>query len=61
MPVLFAMLSNHYSMTYSAPHNWIVLLCIMAAGALIRQFFVLRHKGGYNWWYPGIAVALLLA
>ncbi|MEN2675691.1 urate hydroxylase PuuD [Herbaspirillum huttiense] len=61
LPVLFAMLSNHYSMTYSAPHNWIVLLCIMAAGALIRQFFVLRHKGGYNWWYPGIAVALLLA
>ncbi|MGC5271575.1 urate hydroxylase PuuD, partial [Salmonella enterica] len=34
LPVLFAMLSNHYSMTYSAPHNWIVLLCIMAAGAL---------------------------
>jgi len=61
LPVLFAMLSNHYSMTYSAPHNWIVLLCIMAAGALIRQFFVLRHKGVYNWWYPGIAVALLLA
>jgi len=61
LPVLFAMLSNHYSMTYSAPHNWIVLLCIMAAGALIRQFFVLRHKGVYNWWYPGIAVVLLLA
>lgn len=61
LPVLFAMLSNHYSMTYSAQHNWIVLLCIMAAGALIRQFFVLRHKGVYNWWYPGIAVALLLA
>ena len=61
LPVLFAMLSNHYSMTYSAPHNWIVLLCIMAAGALIRQFFVLRHKGVYNWWYPGVAVALLLA
>jgi hypothetical protein len=61
LPVLFAMLSNHYSMTYSAPHNWVVLLCIMAAGALIRQFFVLRHKGVYNWWYPGIAVALLLA
>lgn len=61
LPVLFAMLSNHYSMTYSAPHNWVVLLCIMAAGALIRQFFVLRHKGVYNWWYPGIAVGLLLA
>ncbi|MDR6584499.1 hypothetical protein HBH1_03314 [Herbaspirillum sp. BH-1] len=61
LPVLFAMLSNHYSMTYSAPHNWLVLLFIMAAGALIRQFFVLRHKGVYNWWYPGAAVLLLLA
>ncbi|MFS2114265.1 urate hydroxylase PuuD [Herbaspirillum frisingense] len=61
LPVLFAMLSNHYSMTYSAPHNWLVLLFIMAAGALIRQFFVLRHKGVYNWWYPGAAVVLLLA
>ena len=61
LPVLFAMLSNHYSMTYNAPHNWVVLLVIMAAGALIRQFFVLRHKGVYNWWYPGLAVGLLLA
>ncbi len=61
LPVLFAMLSNHYSMTYSAPHNWVVLLFIMAAGALVRQFFVLRHKGVYNWWYPGVAVVLLLA
>ncbi|EOA06378.1 hypothetical protein HFRIS_001424 [Herbaspirillum frisingense GSF30] len=61
LPVLFAMLSNHYSMTYSAPHNWLVLLFIMGAGALIRQFFVLRHKGVYNWWYPGAAVVLLLA
>ncbi|WDZ95609.1 urate hydroxylase PuuD [Herbaspirillum sp. WKF16] len=61
LPVLFAMLSNHYSMTYSAPHNWVVLLMIMAAGALVRQFFVLRHKGVTNWWYPGVAIVLLLA
>ena len=61
LPVLFAMLSNHYGMTYGAPHNWLVLLMIMAAGALVRQFFVLRHKGVVNWWYPGVAVGLLLA
>ena len=45
LPVLFAMLSNHYSMTYGAENNWLVLVLIMLAGALIRQFFVLRHKG----------------
>lgn len=46
LPVLFAMLSNHYSFTYSGPHNWLVLVVMMAAGALIRQFFVMRH--GYK-------------
>jgi uncharacterized membrane protein len=43
LPVLFAMLSNHYSFTWSHPHNWIVLVLMMFAGAAIRQFFVLRH------------------
>jgi len=46
LPVLFAMLSNHYSFTYSNPHNWLILVLMMLAGALIRQFFVMRH--GYK-------------
>ncbi|MEP6791297.1 MAG: urate hydroxylase PuuD, partial [Ramlibacter sp.] len=43
LPVLFAMLSNHYSFTYSHPQNWLVLISMMFAGAAIRQFFVMRH------------------
>ncbi len=43
LPVLFAMLSNHYSFVWSHPHNWLVLVLMMFAGAAIRQFFVLRH------------------
>ncbi|MGE0497835.1 MAG: urate hydroxylase PuuD [Ramlibacter sp.] len=43
LPVLFAMLSNHYSFTYSHPRNWLVLILMMFAGAAIRQFFVMRH------------------
>jgi uncharacterized membrane protein len=46
LPVLFAMLSNHYSFTYSHPQNWLILIVMMGAGAAIRQFFVLRH--GYK-------------
>jgi uncharacterized membrane protein len=46
LPVLFAMLSNHYSFLYTHAHNWLVLLVMMLAGALIRQFFVMRH--GYK-------------
>lgn len=44
LPVLFAMLSNHYSFTYTHQYNWIVLLLIMLGGAAIRQFFVVRHR-----------------
>ncbi|GKS90258.1 urate hydroxylase PuuD [Acidovorax sp. SUPP2539] len=43
LPVLFAMLSNHYSFTWSHPQNWLVLIVMMFAGAAIRQFFVMRH------------------
>ena len=46
LPVLFAMLSNHYSFTWSHPQNWLVLILMMFAGAAIRQFFVMRH--GYK-------------
>ena len=46
LPVLFTMLSTHYSFTFSHPQNWLVLILMMLAGAAIRQFFVLRH--GYK-------------
>jgi len=66
LPVLFAMLSNHYSFTYGHEHNGLVLIGMMAAGAAIRQFFVLRHgfKLGRNrhpWPYAAVGVAVLLA
>jgi uncharacterized membrane protein len=60
LPVLFAMLSNHYSMVYSAKHNWAVLVALLLAGALTRQFFVLRHKGRQEWTYVVATVAILL-
>jgi uncharacterized membrane protein len=44
LPVLIAMLSNHYGFLYGAPSNWLVLVIIMAAGALIRHSFVARHQ-----------------
>ncbi len=43
LPVLFAMLSGHYSFTWGHPQNWLVLILMMFAGAAIRQFFVMRH------------------
>ena len=66
LPVLFAMLSNHYSWTYNHEYNWAVLIAFMFAGAAIRQFFVLRHgyKLGRNrhpWPYAIAGVVVLLA
>ncbi|MDP4613063.1 MAG: urate hydroxylase PuuD, partial [Limnohabitans sp.] len=46
LPVIFAMLSNHYSFLYTHEQRWVLLFVMMLAGALIRQFFVQRH--GYH-------------
>ncbi len=68
LPVLFAMLSNHYGWAWGHPHNWLVLVLIMLAGALVRQFFVARHqteKAGapapWRWAVAGGAVLLGVA
>jgi uncharacterized membrane protein len=44
LPVLVAMLSNHYGWLYQGEHNWLVLVVLMLASALVRHSFVARHK-----------------
>ncbi len=66
LPVLFAMLSNHYSFTYGHAYNWIVLILMMFAGAAIRQFFVMRHgyklgRNSHPWPYALTGVVVILA
>jgi uncharacterized membrane protein len=65
LPVLVAMLSNHYGWLYSGPHAWGVLVLLMLAGALIRHSFVARHKALVQgkrvpWEHAGVGVAALL-
>jgi uncharacterized membrane protein len=64
LPVIFAMLSNHYSFLYTHEHRWVLLFVMMFAGALIRQFFVQRH--GYHlgraanpWPFAAVGVVLI--
>lgn len=45
LPVLFVMISNHYAMTWGHEYNWLILIALSVAGALIRVFFVQRHHG----------------
>lgn len=66
LPVLLAMLSNHYSFLWNHPRNWVVLILLMFAGAAIRQFFVLRHgwKLGRNRHplpYAAVGIAVIAA
>ena len=65
LPVLIAMLSNHYGWLYQGQHNWAVLVLLMLAGALIRHSFVARHKALVQgqrvpWEHAGGGVAVLL-
>ncbi len=66
LPVLAAMLSNHYAFLHGAEGNWIVLVVLMGAGALIRQSFVLRHRARVlgqrtPWEYAAVGTLLLVA
>jgi uncharacterized membrane protein len=66
LPVLVAMLSNHYGWLYQGAQNWAVLVLLMAAGALIRHSFVSRHKALVQgkrvpWEYAGAGTLALLA
>ena len=65
LPVLLAMLSNHYGWLTSGPRNWVTLVAIMLAGALIRHSFVARHKAltmgkRVPWEYAAAGTAVLL-
>jgi uncharacterized membrane protein len=52
LPVVFAMLSNHFPSAYTHSYSWLVLVALMAIGAWIRHFFNLRHAGRNVWWIP---------
>ena len=45
LPLIFIMISNHYPMTYSHEHGWIVLVFIGIITATVRHYFNLKHRG----------------
>ena len=50
LPVIFTMISNHHAMTFGHAWNWLVLIAMALAGALVRLWFVGRHKGAAPAW-----------
>jgi uncharacterized membrane protein len=60
LPALFAMISIHYGWIYASTLNWLGLITISAAGALVRAYFVARHRGRAPLWMLVAAAALLI-
>jgi len=61
LPVIFTMIAGHYAMTFGSRWNWLVLVALTLAGALIRVWFVQRHKGRAPAWVWISSVILVIA
>lgn len=61
LPVLFLMMSSHSPHTWSSPYAWAIVALVLVAGALIRHFYNLRHRGAGNaWWCWAVAAVAML-
>ena len=55
------MISNHYPTIYATDYSWIIISLIIITGALIRQFFNIKHSGKkppYLLWVPVLMIIL---
>jgi uncharacterized membrane protein len=59
LPVIFTMISGHHAMTFGHRWNWLVLIAMALAGALIRLWFVARHRGRAPLWTLVAGMTLL--
>jgi len=50
LPVIFTMIAGHHAMTFGHSWSWLVLIAMALAGALVRLWFVARHKGPAPVW-----------
>ena len=59
LPVIFTMMSGHHAMTFGSRWSWLILIALTLAGALIRVWFVIRHKGPAPAWTLVLGLAFL--
>jgi len=56
LPAVFTMIAGHYPMTW----HWLALVALTLAGALVRVWFVMRHKGKAPAWILATGIALIV-
>lgn len=65
LPVILMMVSNHYPALTSSQYPWIVVGCILIAGAMVRHFINRADAGDdlgrFAWTIPAGAMAMIVA
>ena len=62
LPVIFVMISNHYPLAFATRWSWLIFGIVLIVGAVIRHFFIVRHKGLPSpWWTWGVAALGMVA
>lgn len=56
-PLLFTMLSNHFSTIYGSPVSWLLLGVLFVGGALVRHWLNVRFT--FRAWIPALAVTVV--
>jgi len=58
LPVIFMMISNHFSMTWGHALNWVILVAMFLVGIGVDHFLNSRDKGEKGIGYAALAAAL---
>lgn len=61
LPVIFIMISNHFPSTYGSAWNWLILIGLTIASALIKHYLNLKEKGEKSVWILPIGIVLIIS
>ena len=60
LPVIFMMISNHFSMTFGHAMNWVILVAMFLVGIGVDHFLNSRDKGDKGIGYVALAASCVL-
>ncbi len=61
LPVIFIMISNHFPSTYGSVYNWMILMGLTVASALIKHYLNLKEKGEQSVWILPVGIVMIIS